>query len=361
MKKKLMLFSLCASFLFSIEKMEKTEEMIVNDPLLPTVAIVTTGGTIAEKTDPKTNSSVPALSGRDLIDSVPLLKKIANFKVINFCNIDSSQMTPEIWSDLSRVVDLVLEDRKIKGAVVTHGTDTMVEGAYFLDLTLKSSKPVVFVGAMKNASDPYSDGPPNLLNAVFQVCSRKDLDWGVTVTMNQYINSPREVEKMQTTNIQTFESGESGYLGYIHEGNVYKLNNRLYKQKLPLPEKLPNVVLFTDFSGSDGSYIYMAVDKLKVDGIIIESLGAGNVNAPVFDAIKYAISKNVVIVITSRVIFGSVFPEYGDKGGGKMLQAAGAIMAGNLKGPKARLLLMLALPFVKNDLYKLEKYFAIPK
>ncbi len=359
MKKYLVFFNLFVAVLFSEKNLK--EEMIINDPLLPTIAIVTTGGTIAEKTDPKTRSSIPALSGRDLVESVPLLKKIANMKVINFSNIDSSQMTAEIWADLSRVVDKALEDENIKGAVITHGTDTMAEGAYFLDLTLRSKKPVVFVGAMKNSSDPYSDGPQNLLNAVFQVCSKKDLNWGVTVTMNQYINAPREVEKMQTTNIQTFESGESGYLGYIFEGEVYKLNEKLYKQKLPLPEKLPKVVLFTDYAGSDGSYIFFAVDKLKIDGLVVESLGAGNVNAPVFEAIKYAISKNVTVVITTRVVFGSVFPEYGDKGGGKMLQDIGAIVSGNLRGPKARILLMLSLPLVKNDRYKLEKYFAIPK
>ena len=341
-------FALIIFFAFSIKAKE-----------LPTIAIVTTGGTIAEKTDPKTNASVPALSGEALIKSIPLISKIANVKVVNFSNIDSSQMSPSIWAKLSSLVDDILKDEKIKGAIITHGTDTMAEGAYFLDLTLKTNKPVVFVGAMRNATDPYSDGPPNLLNAIFQVLSDNSYDFGVTVTMNQYINSARDVYKTQTTNVQTFQSGEKGYLGYINDGIVYRFNNILYKQKFSIPKKLPNVVLYTDFAGTNGDMLKAAVDA-KVDGIVIESFGSGNVNKSIFEIIKYAISKNIAVVITTRVFYGSVFPLYGDKGGGKMLKDIGAIVCGNLRGPKARLLLMLTLPLVGNDHKKLEKYFNIP-
>ena len=345
----------------SHKKQEQSgSDTIINDPKLPMIAIVTTGGTIAEKTDPKTGASVPALSGKDLINSVPLIKKIANVKVVNFSNIDSSQMTPDIWRKLSVKVDEILSDSKIIGAVITHGTDTMSEGSYFLDLTLKSRKNVVFTGAMRNSSDPYTDGPPNLLNAVVQVCAKEAKNWGVTVTLNQYVNSARDVEKTQTTNVQTFESGEKGYLGYINEGKVYRFNNRLYETKVPLPKKLANVVLFTDYAGATGSFIYNAVDKDKIDGLVIESVGSGNVNADVFEAVQYALKKNVVVVITSRVFYGSVFPEYGDKGGGKTLQEAGAIVCGNLKGPKARVLLMLLIPNYGKNVKNLEKYFNKP-
>lgn len=335
------------------------EEMILHHASLPTVVIVTTGGTIAEKTDPKTGASVPALSGKDLVESVPMLKKLANIKVVNFSNIDSSQMSPELWANLSKEVDKNLQDPTIVGAVVTHGTDTMAEGAYFLDLTIKSDKPVVFVGAMKNATDPYSDGPPNLLNAVIQVLSDKAKNWGVTVTLNQYINSARYVEKTQTSNIQTFESGEKGYLGYINEGVVYRFNDRLYKTKLSLPDKLPNVILFTDYAGADGKMLKSAIES-GVDGIVVESLGSGNVNAAVFDVLKLALSKNIPVVVTSRVFYGNVFPEYGVKGGGKTLKDAGAVVCGGLRGPKARLLLSLLIAHVGKNQKDLEKYFDLP-
>lgn len=175
--------------------------------------------------------------------------------------------------------------------------------------------------------------------------------------MNQYINSARAVEKIQTTNIQAFNSGEAGYLGYIFDGNVYQLNKRREHLKMPLPKKLTKVDLFIDYAGADGDFIRLAVKK-GAKGIVIESLGVGNVNAPVFEAIRYALAKKVIVVISSRVIFGSVFPIYGGKGGGETLQNIGAIVTGNLSGPKARLLLMLALSSFGPDKSKIEKLFS---
>ncbi len=326
------------------------------DPGLPTVAIVTTGGTIAEKVDPKTGGAVPALSGADLLEAVPSLSKVANIKVTNFSNIDSSQMTPELWARLSKTVDKILEDPDIKGAVITHGTDTMAEGAYFLDLTLKSEKPVVFVGAMRDASDISPDGPANILNGVIQVCSDQAGDWGVTVTLNQYINSARDVRKTQSTNVQTFKSGDKGYLGYIAMGKVHRLNDRLYKQKFPIPEKLPEVVLLQAFSGDDGSFVRYAADS-GADGIVIEGVGAGNVDEKMYDAVKYALNKGVTVVLATRVYYGGVFPIYGDKGGGATMEKAGVILGGDLTGPKTRILLILALAETKGDHDKLKEIF----
>jgi len=328
----------------------------VSDPDLPTVVVVSTGGTIAEKRDPKTGGVVPALSGADLVDAVPGLGKVANVKVVSYSNIDSSHMTPELWAGLTKAVDKALEDPKVKGVVVTHGTDTMAEGSYFLDLTLKSDKPVVFVGAMRDASDPSPDGPANILNAVTQVCSDEAKDWGVTVTLNQYINSARDVRKTQTSNVQTFMSGEKGYLGYMSLGKVRRFNDRLRRIRLPLPKKLPKVDVVSDYAGSDGSLVRYAVDS-GADGLIVEAVGAGNVNANMFKAIEYAMSKGVPVVITTRVYYGRVLPVYGDMGGGEMMKKAGIILGGDLPSYKARLLLMLAIPEARGDIEKLAGYF----
>jgi L-asparaginase len=331
-------------------------DVIGNNPALPTVAIVTTGGTIAEKTDPKTGAAVPAVSGEDLVEAVPQLKKVANIAVLNFSDIDSSQMTPEIWARLSRKVDTILKKPEIKGVVVTHGTDTMAEGSYFLDLTLTSDKPVVFTGAMNDASDPHSDGPANMLDAVLQVCSDEARDWGVTVTLNRYINSARDVRKTQTTNVQTFQSGEKGYLGYVFSGKVIRFNDRLRRQRLPLPDELPRVVFISSYAGDDGSLVRYAADS-GVKGIVVEGVGAGNVNAATYKAIEYALSKRVPVVISSRVYHGAVEPIYGDLGGGATLEKHGCILAGDLIGHKARLLLMLALAQVGDKHEELKKYF----
>lgn len=315
---------------------------------LPTVVVIATGGTIAEATDPKTGAAVPTLTGDSLMSAVPGLSKIADIEVVNFSNIDSSQMTPEIWAKLSVKTDEVLKRSDVAGAVITHGTDTMAEGAYFLDLTLKSRKPVVFVGAMRDASDVSPDGPANILNAVAQVLSKEAKNWGVTVTLNQYVCSARDVRKTQTTNVQTFTNGEKGYLGYIAMGQVRRFNDRPPRRTLPIPDKLPDVVLISEYAGSDGRFVRHAVDS-GAAGIVVEGVGAGNVNAPTNDAIRYALNKKIPVVITSRVEHGAVMPIYGDEGGGAMLEKEGAILAGDLPGPKARILLMLALPRAGAD------------
>ena len=309
---------------------------------LPKVLVVTTGGTIAMKYDKASGGVVPAVSGKDLMAAVPGLEKIASIETVEFCNIDSSQMTPEIWRKLAEKVQTILERSDVEGVVVTHGTDTMTEGAFFLETILQSKKPVVFVGAMRSASDLSPDGPADIYNAVLQICSPQSKKWGVTVTMNQFINSARHVYKGETTNVQTFTSGEYGYLGYIVGNRVIKFNDILRKTKLDLPKTLSKVPLFTTYAGDDGKHIRDAVDD-GAKGIVVEGVGAGNVNKEVYQAIKYALSKKIPVVVASRVINGGVYALYGDEGGGSSLIKIGACLSGDLSAYKARLLLMIAL------------------
>lgn len=335
-------------------------DIVINKPGLPMVAIVTTGGTIAEKTDPKTGAAVPAVSGKDLVAAVPRLKSLANIAILDFSNIDSSQMTPKIWARLSKAVDGLLARDDIVGAIITHGTDTMAQGAYFLDVTLKTDKPVVFTGALNDASSAEFDGPFNMTNAVIQVLSKHSRNWGVTVTLNRFVNSARDVRKTDTTNVQTFSSGEKGYLGYVFGTDVTRFNDRVRRIRLALPNKapgkLPDVPFISMYAGSDGRFIRHAVDT-GARGLVVEGVGAGNVDAAMFEAIKYARAKDIPVVISSRVYYGAVEPIYGDKGGGKMLLDAGCILAGDLVGTKARLLLMIGLLHYGNDAAKLSALF----
>jgi L-asparaginase len=326
-------------------------------PKLANVAIVATGGTIAEKSVPG-GAAKPALSGTELIAAVEGLSKLANIGVVDFSNIDSSHMTPELWLRLSATVDAVLARSDVAGVVVTHGTDTMAEGAFFLDLTLASNKPVVFTGAMNDASSPNADGPGNIYDAVAQVISPHASDWGVTVTLNRYVNSASRARKSQTTNVQTFVSGEKGYLGYVFRGEVQRLNDRVGRRRLPRPDALPPVAYLAHFAGDDGSFVRGAVER-GAKGIVVDALGAGNVNAPTAEAISHALSKGVAVVITSRVYWGAVEPSYGDVGGGADLVERGCILGGDLDGPKARLLLMLGLATHGNDRAKLAALFSL--
>lgn len=323
---------------------------------LPLVWVVSTGGTIAEKIDPATGAAVPAVSGADLIKAVPGLQKVARIKVFPLCNIDSSHMTPEIWRQLALKVNELLADPGVKGVVVTHGTDTMAEGAFFLELTVTSRKPVVFVGAMRNASELSPDGPANIMNAVLQVCSDAATDWGVTVTLNNYVNSAWHVKKTQSTNLQTFVSGPYGYLGYIIMGKVQRNNDQPRTLKFPIPDKLPKVISLTTFAGDDGSLIRRAIEE-GARGLVIEGVGSGNVNPDVAGAIKEALGKKIPVIITTRVEWGGVVPAYGDVGGGEYLQKMGAVLGGQLDVFKARLLLMLALAQKDFSVDKLKTYF----
>ena len=323
---------------------------------LPLVWIVSTGGTIAERINPATGAAVPAVSGANLIKAVPDLAKAARVKVFPLCNIDSSHMTPEIWRKLALKVNELLADPEVKGVLVTHGTDTIAEGAFFLELTVTEKKPVVFVGAMRNTSDLSPDGPANIMNAVIQACSDEGADWGVTVTLNNYVNSAWYVKKTESTNPQTFVSGPHGYLGYIVMGKVQRNNDQPRILKFPIPDKLPKVVPLATFAGDDGSLIRRAIKEVA-RGLVIEEVGSGNVNPEVAGAIKEALNKKIPVIITTRVEWGGVVPAYGDIGGGEYLEKMGAVLGGQIDTFKARLLLMLALAQKDFSLDKLKTYF----
>ena len=139
-------------------------------------------------------------------------------------------------------------------------------------------------------------------------------------------------------------------------GKVVKFNEREEQTKFPIPEKLPNVVILSDYAGSDGNFIRHAVDS-GADGIVVEAVGAGNVNDKMYQAIKYALGKNIPVVITTRVYHGKVLPIYADQGGGKILQKDGAILGNDLTTGKARLLLMLAIPKANGNKEKLKGFF----
>jgi L-asparaginase len=179
---------------------------------LPKVVVLSTGGTIASKQDPVKGGYVPVLSGEDLVAAVPAIKKIAQIQVEQISNIPSPDMTPEIWLRLAGRVNELLAKPEIVGIVVTHGTDTLEETAYFLDLTTVSVKPVILVGAQRPASD--SDGPRNLLDAIRVAIAPEAVSKGVMVVMNGQISAARDVTKTNTNRVETFRGLEFGQLGW---------------------------------------------------------------------------------------------------------------------------------------------------
>lgn len=310
---------------------------------LPLCAYIATGGTIAMKVDPDTQAPVPALSGEDLLETIPAITGIARLEVDNPFNVPSDYMGPSRWVALHEAVATALARDDVTGVIVSHGTDTLEETAWFLDLTIDSPKPIVMIGAQRNASSPDFDGPRNLLNAARICVSPVARSKGVLVALNNQINAARESTKTHTADVESFKSGDFGFLGTVDDDGVIFARAALRRQFIPLlDDPLPRVEIVSMYGGADGGLVRAAV-ALGAKGIVIQALGFGNVNAEMFDAIREAIVAGVVIVVSTRVPNGRVRPVYGFAGGGSTLKAAGAVFADNLSPQKARILLMLAL------------------
>ena len=312
-------------------------------PAQPVVALIATGGTIAMKIDPVKKAPVPAISGEDLLATVPDVAKYAKVEVNNVSNVPSDYMDPARWVQLTKVVQDTLSRPDVAGVIVSHGTDTLEETAWWLDLTVRSDKPVVLIGAQRNASEPDFDGPHNLLGAVRIAVDPQARAKGVMLAMNSQINAARDVTKTHTSSVETFKSGDFGFIGVVDPDRVTFVRTPLRRQFIALrTATMPEVEIVSMYGGADGKLLRSAVDN-GAKGIVVQALGWGNVNIPMFSAVKYALSKNVPVVISTRVPNGRVLPNYGFEGGGKTLADAGAVMADDLSPAKARILLMLLL------------------
>ena len=313
----------------------------IND--LPLIAFFATGGTIAMKHDAQSAAPIPAVSAEGILVSVPGIESLARLQVNDLFNIPSDYMNSSRWIELHQAVTNSLLDPKLTGVVITHGTDTLEETAYFLDLTIDSDKPVVLVGAQRNASECDSDGPRNVRSALRVAVAPESRGQGVLVVMNGQIHAARDVTKSHTSNIDGFHSGEVGCLGLVDGDRVRFYRSVNDSQHIPLQKnQLSNVEIIAMYAGADGSMINAAILS-GARGIVVQALGCGNVNEAMYAAIKRAIENGIAVVISTRVLNGRVEPIYGFVGGGNSLWEAGAIFAGNLSPQKARVLLIAAL------------------
>ena len=322
---------------------------------LPRVVVLATGGTIASKFDPAIGALAPAVSGDALVSAVPGLDNIALVDVEQVANIGSYDMTPDIWRRLSKRANELLATESIAGIVVTHGTDTLEETAYFLDLTVTSQKPVVLVGAQRAASYFDSDGPRNLLNAVRVAVSPEAVGKGTLVVMNGQINAAREVTKTNTIEVETFKSLEFGALGVADLGAVRFYRAPLRRQTIPLSDNqaLGRVEIVSQYAGADGRVVSLLLQQGNLNGLVIEGFGLGHVTSGTLQAIKEVRGRGIPVVLSTRVYTGRVVPLYARD---VELQQLGCIRADNLSAQKARVLLMLALTRTTNN-EELQKYF----
>ncbi|SHJ97169.1 asparaginase [Tepidibacter formicigenes] len=319
------------------------------------VAIVFTGGTISMTVDPRIGAAIPSLSGEQIMSMVTNIDKIADIEVVNFAEIPGPHMTPLKMMELKNLVNDIINRDDISGVVITHGTDSLEETAYFLDLTLYTQKPVVVVGAMRNSSELGYDGPSNLASAVCTVISDKAKNKGVLVVMNNEVNLASEVTKTNTLSLDTFKSITYGPLGII-DNNVLILHRDIVRRQHIHTHKVEsNVDLIKVGAGMNSKFIKFSVDS-GAKGIVIEAMGRGNIPPDMLDGIKYAKENNIPVVVVSRCHSGRVLDTYGYEGAGRNLVELGCILGGDLPGQKARIKLMLALGKT-NDIDEIKKIF----
>ena len=312
---------------------------------LPNIVILATGGTIAGAGASSTESSYT--SGKvtidAMIDAVPNIRKMANLRGEQVANVGSQDMSVKVWLDLTKRINELLATAEVDGIVITHGTDTQEETAFFLNLVVKSDKPVVLTGSMRPSTALSAEGPLNLFNAVAVASSPNSIGYGVMVVMNDEIHSAHGVKKMMTTPVQTFQSPEEGPIGSVIFGQVtffhksYGKNTTSSAFSVEGLKGLPRVDIFYACADASSDLIDFMV-KAGAKGIVIAGVGDGNMNAASLDAVKRATKAGVKVVRASRVPVGAVLIQ-----GEVNDEEYGTVSSDEHNPQKARVLLMLAL------------------
>lgn len=321
------------------------------------IAILGTGGTIAgfiDSTIATTGYTAGAIDIDVLIKAVPQIRDLADISWEQIANIDSSNMCDEIWLRLAKKIAKLFAEG-IEGVVITHGTDTMEETAYFLNLTIKSDKPVVLVGAMRPSTAISADGPKNLYNAVALVANKEAKNKGVMVAINDKILSARGVVKTHSLNVDAFSSPDFGDLGYIVDGKVFFYNNvtKAHTKNAPFDvsklTSLPKVDILYSYSNDGSGVAAKALFEHGTKGIVVAGSGAGSIHKNQKDVLKELLKKGLKVVVSSRVVAGCVAVSDSD-------EKLGFISAEDLNPQKARVLLILALTKT-SDPKKIQEYF----
>ena len=325
----------------------------------PNIYILATGGTIAGSgtgSSTQTNYHAGGVAIQTLIDAVPAMMDIANITGEQVVNIGSQDMTTDVWLTLANRINELLAQDDVDGIVITHGTDTMEETAYFLNLTVKSNKPVVMTGAMRASTALSADGPLNLYNAVCTAAAPESKGKGVLVVLNGIILDAHSVIKMNTVDVQTFQAPNSGPLGYLFNSKVFYNDVTLKKHTTQSVfdvkglKQLPKVGIVYSYADIDADVMTPYLNG-GYQGIVHAGLGNGNYHKNLFPSLLEARKKGILVVRSSRVPTGPTTLD------NEVDDAAYQFVASQELNPqKARILLMLALTKT-TDWQQIQQYF----
>lgn len=324
----------------------------------PNIHILATGGTIAGAGTSTTGTAYTPgqVAISELIAAVPELNEIANITGEQIVRIGSQDMSDEVWLKLAHYLNTLLKRQDVDGVVIIHGTDTMEETAFFLNLTVKSNKPIVLVGAMRASTSLSADGPLNLYNAVVTASATESTGRGVLIVMNGLILGAHSAMKMNTIDVQTFQAPNSGALGYVFNGKVHynQTTDKLHTMQSVFDvtniETLPKVGIIYSYSNVESDALEALINK-GYEGIVHAGVGNGNIHKNLFGKLADASRQGILIVRSSRVPTGptTLGAEIDDS-------EYGFIASQELNPQKSRILLMLALTKTKN--YKtIQTYF----
>lgn len=332
----------------------------INAQQKKTIYILATGGTIAGQgaTEVTAGYKAGAISVNELLKAVPEIKDIAFIKAEQVANIGSQDMNDDVWLKLSKRVNELLSQSDVAGIVITHGTDTQEETAYFLNLTVKSEKPVILVGSMRPSTAISADGPRNIYNAVATAVATESIGRGVMVVMDDKILGADDLAKTNTLSVGTFQNPNYGPLGIVYNGKPIFTRQTLKRHTsnsefdIRALDKLPRVEIILSYSNATDLFVDAAV-KAHVKGIVTAGVGNGNITTALQDALAKAVKNHgIAVVRSSRIMTGPTaqWDEVADDQYG--------FAASWFNNPyRSRVLLMLALTKT-NDYKQIQRMFS---
>ncbi|PFA70012.1 L-asparaginase [Bacillus sp. AFS015802] len=318
------------------------------------ILVIHTGGTISMMEDEQTGAVTPGKEN-PLSVQTSIVSNVANLRVVEAFHLPSPHITPEHMQQLKEIIEENFNEKAFHGVVITHGTDTLEETAYFLDLTLTLPVSVVVTGAMRSSNEIGADGLYNLISSVRVAADEKSKNKGVLVVLNDEIHSAKNVTKTHTSNVSTFQSPQYGPIGIVTKRGVLFHHQPTSTEHYQVCDISKRVTLIKAYAGMD-SGLLRAIKDLQYDGVVIEALGQGNLPPETVTGIDELLKANIPVVLVSRCFNGIVQDIYGYSGGGKQLKENGVIFSNGLNGQKARIKLMVALSETR-DMKELETIF----
>ncbi|EHD3762149.1 asparaginase [Enterococcus faecalis] len=311
---------------------------------MKTILVLHTGGTISMSK--VAGGSVAPNEKNPLMEQEALFSGKVHLVVEDIFNIPSPHMTLERMFQLKERIQKAYSE-PIDGVVITHGTDTLEETAYFLDITLEKKIPIVLTGAMRSSNEIGSDGLYNFISAIWTACSDESYDKGVLVVMNDEIHTARYVTKTHTTNVATFRTPTFGPIGTIAKERAFFSKEVLPQEVCDVSSVKGNVHVVKAYAGM-GERMFELLNTPETDGLVIEALGAGNLPPETLPALQKMLDNGIPVVLVSRCSNGIAEDIYDYAGGGVGLKKMGVVFARGLNGPKARIRLIVGLNSEKN-------------